>query len=91
AGLPLISVPVGNATEIAEWTQGGVICPALSDKNGRTTVNPQILADKILSLLRNEALLKKLGKDGRKNWEKKFTWDYISLEYEKVLLGQIKN
>lgn len=91
AGLPFLSVPVGNATEIVEWTQGGVICPAPSDKNGRTTVDPQVLADNISSLLRNEALLKKLSKDGRKNWEKKFTWDRISLEYEKVLLGQIKN
>lgn len=91
AGLPFISVPVGNATEIAEWTQGGVICPAPSDKNGRTTVDLQILADNISSLLRDEVLLKKLSLDGRKNWENNFTWDHISLEYEKVLLGQTNN
>ena len=87
AGLPFISVPVGNAAEIADWTQGGVICSAPSDKNGRTTVDHQILANKISSLLKNDTLLKKLGKDGRKNWKNKFTWDHISLEYEKVLLG----
>ena len=91
AGLPFISVPVGNAAEIAEWTQGGVICPAPSDKNGRTTVDLQILADNISSLLRDEVLLKKLSLDGRKNWENNFTWDHISLEYEKVLLGQTNN
>jgi glycosyltransferase involved in cell wall biosynthesis len=91
AGLPFLSVPVGNAAEIAEWTQGGVICPAPSDKNGRTTVDPQILAREMSSLLINKALLKKLGKDGRKNWENNFTWDHISLEYEKVLLGQTNN
>jgi glycosyltransferase involved in cell wall biosynthesis len=87
AGLPFLSVPVGNAVEIAEWTHGGIICPAPCDKNGRTTVDPQILAKKISSLLKNKALLKKLSKDGRKNWENKFTWDQISLEYEKILLG----
>ena len=87
AGLPFLSVPVGNAAEIAEWTQGGVICPAPSDKNGRTTVDFQILADNISSLLKDEVLLKKLSLDGRKNWENKFTWDHISFEYEKVLLG----
>ncbi len=87
AGLPFLSVPVGNAIEIAGWTQGGVICPAPSDKNGRTTVDPQILANKMSSLLKNNALLKKLGKDGRENWKKKFTWEHISLEYEKVLAG----
>lgn len=87
AGLPFISVPVGNATEIVEWTQGGIICPAPSDKNGRTTVSPQVLADKISSLLKNKTLLKKLGKDGKDNWGKRFTWDHISRKYEKVLLG----
>ena len=88
AGLPFISVPVGNSIEIAKWTKGGIICPASSDKNGRTTVDPIVLADKISSLLRNKALLKKLRNDGKSNWENKFTWDHISLEYEKVLLGK---
>jgi len=87
AGLPFISVPVGNATEIAEWTHGGTICPAPSDKNGRTTVDPKVLAEHISSLIKNNALLAKYGKDGKNNWKNKFTWDHISTEYEKVLLG----
>lgn len=87
AGLPFLSVPVGNAAEIAAWTQGGIICPAPTDKNGRTTVNPKVLAEKISTLIKNEALLKKLGKDGKNNWGKKFTWEKISLEYENVLKG----
>ena len=87
AGLPFISVPVGNAREIAEWTGGGVICEAPSDKNGRTTVDPVTLASEIQSLLNNGKLLNKLSKDGKANWKNKFTWDKISSEYEKVLLG----
>ncbi|NHZ84836.1 MAG: glycosyltransferase [Planctomycetia bacterium] len=87
AGLPFLSVPVGNAVEIAEWTQGGVICTAPSDINGRTTVDPQILANKMSALLKDKKLLETLGRNGRKNWQKHFTWDHISLEYEKVLLG----
>jgi len=87
AGLPFLSVPVGNTIEIADWTQGGIICPAPSDKNGRTIVNHKVLAEKMSSLLKDEMLLKILSKDGRKNWKKKFTWEHISLEYEKVLAG----
>ena len=87
AGLPFLSVPAGNAAEIVEWTQGGVICPATSDKNGRITVDTQILAKKMSSLLKNIPMLNKLRKEGRKNWEKNFTWNQISYEYEKVLSG----
>ena len=87
AGLPFFSVSVGNATEIAEWTKGGVIFSTPSDINGRTTVDSQDFADKMSSLLRNVTLLKTLGKNGRENWKKRFTWENISLEYEKVLFG----
>lgn len=87
AGLPFISVPVGNAIEIADWTQGGIICPAKSDINGRTTVNPEILAEHLSKLLTNKTKLNELGKNGRNNWKKKFTWDNISYQYEKVLKG----
>ncbi len=86
AGLPFLSVPVGNAVEIAEWTKGGVICLMPSDKNGRTITEPQILAEKISLILKDEKLLKILGENGRNNWKKRFTWDHISKKYEKVLL-----
>lgn len=87
AGLPFLSVPVGNAVEIAKWTQGGIICPAESDINGRTAVDPQILANNISDLLNDRTLLLKLSENGKKNWKKKFTWDTISYQYEKVLSG----
>jgi glycosyltransferase involved in cell wall biosynthesis len=87
AGLPFLSVPVGNAEEIAKWTNGGIICPAESDINGRTTVDPQILANNISDLLNDETLLLKLSENGKKNWKEKFTWDTISYQYEKILSG----
>jgi hypothetical protein len=31
--------------------------------------------------------IQKLSRNGKNNWEKKFTWEHISFQYEKVLLG----
>ncbi|NHZ86241.1 MAG: glycosyltransferase [Planctomycetia bacterium] len=87
AGLPFITVPVGNAKEIIEWTKGGVLCPASIDNNGRTIVNPQILAKEIMKLANAPEKRKKLGKEGKINWSNKLTWGKITLEYENVLKG----
>ena len=45
AGTPFLSVPVGNAAEIASWTGGGVICPALQDEQGYTKVDPKVFGE----------------------------------------------
>lgn len=84
AGLPFLSVPVGNAEEIAEWTQGGVICPASVDERGYTQVDLDELARHISSLSSDASMLARLGAQGRRNWERRFTWDKISRMYEDV-------
>jgi glycosyltransferase involved in cell wall biosynthesis len=86
AGTPFLTVPVGNAEEIAQWTGGGVVCPASRDAKGYTRVDPSELARYMSRLVRDEALRKKLGTEGRRNWQVKFTWDKISREYEAIFL-----
>jgi glycosyltransferase involved in cell wall biosynthesis len=87
AGLPFLSVPVGNTKEIIEWTKGGVLCPAKINSNGRINVDPQILAKEIIKLANNPKQRKQLGEDGKMNWLNKFTWKRITIEYENVLKG----
>ena len=82
AGLPFLSVPVGNAREIAEWTKGGVICPASLDDQGYTQVDVAEFARHISSLANDAERLAQLGAQGRRNWERRFTWDKISRMYE---------
>jgi len=84
AGLPFLSVPVGNAREIAEWTGGGVICPAAVDAQGFTQVDTTELARHISRLAADPDTLTRLGANGRRNWEQRFTWDKISRMYEQV-------
>ena len=87
AGLPFLTVPVGNAEEIARWTQAGMICPASKDERGYTRVDTSVLSVQMTTLMDNDELLAKLGRQGRARWQRFFTWDVIASCYERVLEG----
>lgn len=84
AGTPFLSVPVGNAAEIAEWTGGGVICPASQDERGYTKVDPKVLGEHWSCLVKDRAYLRELGSAGKRNWAARFTWEKIASQYENV-------
>ncbi|MES2363877.1 MAG: glycosyltransferase family 4 protein [Pseudomonadota bacterium] len=88
AGTPFLSVGVGNAAEIAQWTGAGVICPSTVDGKGYTQVNEEDLAVAMAELMRAPERLEALGRAGRKNWSEKFNWEKIAGQYEQVLMGQ---
>ncbi|MCA3121897.1 MAG: glycosyltransferase, partial [Rhodocyclaceae bacterium] len=82
AGLPFLSVPVGNAAEIAEWTGCGIICPAAQDARGYTRVSAEILGAGISRLVDNQAHLRALGATGRQRFLESYTWEAITRRYE---------
>jgi len=86
AGTPFLTVPVGNSEEIANWTNAGIVCPAIRDAKGYTRVDPAVLAHFISELIKDKPALKIMGENGRKNWQEKFTWEIISRQYEKIFL-----
>ncbi|EJN00870.1 glycosyltransferase family 4 protein [Herbaspirillum sp. YR522] len=88
AGTPFLSVPVGNAEEIARWTGGGVICPAPKDERGYTRVNPVELGRAIVGLMAKPEVLRAMGQTGRQNWSARYTWFAIAKQYERILAGQ---
>jgi glycosyltransferase involved in cell wall biosynthesis len=87
AGTPFLSVPVGNAEEIAQWTSGGTICPAKKDKRGYTRVEPRTLAREMKEASMRRAELVQQGAVARELWKEKFTWDVIAHQYERILTG----
>jgi glycosyltransferase involved in cell wall biosynthesis len=86
AGLPFLTVPVGNAREIVEWTKGGEICPAQVDHDGFTRVEPAQLAAHIERLVNDPQRLMELGASGRAAWENRFNWNALATEYEELFL-----
>ena len=89
AGLPFLTVPVGNSPEIAAWTGGGVVCPAPQDERGYTQVDPAVLAENMTRLAADPELLAALGRAGRQAWSERFTWDKIADQYEAIFVDLV--
>lgn len=90
AGTPFLSVPVGNAEEIAEWTGCGIIVKAPMDKSGFTRANPRTLAAEMRKAMDAPQLLAELGRTGYERWQERYTWAKICLQYEKILTGHFE-
>ncbi|MCE1235668.1 MAG: glycosyltransferase family 4 protein [Hyphomicrobiales bacterium] len=88
AGLPFVTVPVGNSLEIAAWTGAGVLCPAPVDATGFTRVDPAVLAKAMGALMADPDALAELGATGRERWRRHFTWQGIAEQYEGILEGR---
>lgn len=88
AGTPFLSVPVGNAEEIARWTGAGVLCPAPKDERGYTRADPQVLAAAMREWMDRPAQLAALGRTGHERWQQHFTWAHIATRYEAILRGE---
>lgn len=72
-GLPVIATDIpGNRDHFKDVA---ILVPPKDDKS---------LASSILRLLKNEDLAKQLSKAGRKLVEKKYTWNKVAKEYEKL-------
>lgn len=88
AATPFLSVPVGNAEEIARRTGAGLICPASVDERGFTRVKPRQLADAMTRAMNERERLKEMGRRGREAWTAQYTWQRIAEQYEAVLCGR---
>jgi L-malate glycosyltransferase len=89
AGLPFLSVPVGNAEEIVRWTKGGEICPASKNNTGYTLVSPSVLAQEMTRLATDSELLSQLGRQGRDSGNKNYSWERIVTQYEEIMAGKV--
>jgi len=81
AGLPFVSLDVGNAAEIAGWGGGGVIVPSGRDRIGRVTAPTGEVATAVDSLLTDPGRRKEMGASAKTAWQAGFTWDEIAGRY----------
>ena len=87
AGNPFITSGCGNAAEIARWTGAGIVTKSRQEKDGRTTIDISAAAQAIEKLFGSEKMRIKMGKNGRKAWEKRYTWEILAKQYLKVYKG----
>jgi glycosyltransferase involved in cell wall biosynthesis len=84
AGLPFVSVDVGNAAEIAEWSGGGVIVPSRRRDDGLVEADPAAVAHAVDELLADPDRRSAMGAQARRTWEERFTWAAVAQHYEAV-------
>ncbi|GAH45981.1 unnamed protein product, partial [marine sediment metagenome] len=77
-GTPVISTEIVGVAEDVEKNNAGIIVPSK---------NPEALADAMIEILNDEDMAKKMGENGRRLVEEKYTWEQIAEITEKVYEG----
>ena len=87
---PFVSLACGNAAEIADWGQGGVILPTHPWKNGMVNGDVDDMATAITRLVRDPEERRRLAENGYRAWRERFTWERIVMQYESLLMEAIE-
>lgn len=88
---PFLATDVGNSKEIATWTQAGEILPTVIDEKGNSNAKIKESIKMLNDIYLDSEKRKKLSESGFENWNKNFTWNAITLQYEKLYKSLIKN
>lgn len=75
-GLPIVTTDEGGIPDVVKDGENGLICK----KN-----NPEDLAEKLMTLLDNEPLRLKMGQDGYKKYQEKFTLEIFERRFSDIL------
>lgn len=78
---PFVTADVGNAAEIAGWSQSGVVVPTRHEADGRSFVEPEALAAAVRGLLADGERRRAMARAGREAWQREFTWAALSRRY----------
>ncbi|MEK7557923.1 MAG: glycosyltransferase family 4 protein [Patescibacteria group bacterium] len=89
--IPFLTTDVGNSKEIIKWSNGGMLLPTIKDKKNYSHAQINESADLLNKLYNNKALRERLAQNGFNAWQKKFTWEKITKNYEEQYKKLIKN
>ena len=81
AGLPFVSLDVGNAGEVAQWGGGGVVVSSERDSLGRVKAPAAKVAATAGALLADPGRRDEMGASARAAWRAGFTWEEIAGRY----------
>lgn len=81
---PFITIGCGNAAEITDWSQGGILIPTAEGINGGVTANPDDIARSIEALVHDKGQRETLARNGHRTWAERFTWQRLAGDYERL-------
>jgi glycosyltransferase involved in cell wall biosynthesis len=86
---PFLSLACGNAAEIAERGQGGVIVPTIQNLDGTVDTDSGIFSNALEDLWRDQPKREQMAQSGYAVWREHFTWEPIVSQYEQLYSGVI--
>ena len=81
---PYLTTDVGNTKEIIEWSQSGLLLPTIKDNRGYGKADIKKSSSLLESIFYDQEKQELMKNNGFASWEKKFTWEGITTEYEKL-------
>ncbi|NMC36403.1 glycosyltransferase family 4 protein [Candidatus Beckwithbacteria bacterium] len=87
AKVPFLATDVGNIKEIIAWSGSGDLLPTKSRQDTYKEAKIIPSAKLLEKLHNNKKLRNKMVKSGYDAWLKKFTWEKIAKQYEKLFLS----
>jgi glycosyltransferase involved in cell wall biosynthesis len=75
---------VGNAKEIIKWSHGGLLLPTKKDKAGYSHAEIKGSSQQVEEIYTNKVKLEELAENGHRAWDKQFTWEIITGQYEQL-------
>ncbi len=89
---PFITSACGNAEEIVQWSQGGVVVePLEKTSDGMIRTDAGKMARTIEESILDRNRLHQLAEAGYKAWIERFTWEKIALQYEDLYTRLIES
>lgn len=81
AGTPFVATAAGNIAEINSWIHSGVVIKSHQRPNGRVAADKKDALWQVSKLAHDRKRRLLLGSNGRKAWQKKFTWARLTSDY----------
>jgi glycosyltransferase involved in cell wall biosynthesis len=88
---PFLVNDVGNAKEIIEWTNGGVLLPTVIDEDGYSRVVVETAAKILADLVLDDTRKAIYAKNGHQAFLDGYTWEKIGERYETLYLSSLKS
>jgi len=81
---PFLVTDVGNSKEIISWSKSGLLLPTTINAQGFSYAKVDQSAKLLENIYNNKYQRRIMAESGYKAWQKRFTWEKISRQYEKL-------
>lgn len=87
---PFLTTDVGNASEIIEWSRGGLLLPTNINKEGYSIADIGGSAKSLAVIYNDAERRRQMVQAGFAAWQERFTWEKIAKTYEKHYIDIVR-